>query len=417
MTPEIRTLTADDLPAWFRAVHVGFLNGKELTDEEIAVRGGGVAVDRTQGAFDGGRCVGTFRTMPQQLTVPGGAALPSCAVTNVTVSPTHRRRGLLTRMMGEAMAAAKERGDAVASLIAAEYPIYGHHGFGPAAWTTEFTVDVPRTGLNRRYAGPPQGEGRVDLVEPDAFRRVAPEFHERFRVQPHRQGVIDRNDRWWRMNTGELRWPDDEWEPPFCAVFRDTDGVVQGTVTYTAQHDNWHNKLPHCTLSVGKLEAATPQAERALWHFLLSVDWVTTLRSGYRAPDDVLPLLLPDPRAARIDAHADFLWLRPLDVPRMLAARTYAVPGTLVLDLHDETGLADGRFRLETGPEGAACTRAGEGADLSMDIAALGTLYLGDETATRLAALGRVVEHTPGAAAKADALFRTTRRPWCPDVF
>jgi predicted acetyltransferase len=417
MTLEIRAISADDLPAWLRAVAVGFLKGGEVTDEEVEVRRGGMDLDRTQGAFEGGRCVATFRTTPQRMTVPGGAALPSCAVTNVTVSPTHRRRGLLTRMMREAMSTAKERGDAFASLIAAEYPIYGHHGFGPAAWTSEFEVDVPRTGLDRRYSGPPEGEGRVDLVELDELRRVAPEFHERFRAQPHRQGVIDRNDRWWRMNTGELRFPDDEWARPFSAVHRDAAGVVQGTVTYTAKHDTWHNKLPHVTLSVEKLEAATPEAERALWHFLLSVDWVTTLRSGFRAPDDVLPLLLPDPRAARVASNADFLWLRPLDVPRMLEARTYAVPGTLVLDLHDAAGLAGGRFRLETGPGGAKCAPTTDDADLAMDVAELGTLYLGDEAATRLTTLGRVREHTPGAAAWADALLRTARRPWCPDVF
>ncbi len=417
MTLEIRTLAPDDLPFWLRSLAIGFLNGAKVTDEQVEVRRGGMDLDRTQGAFDGGRCVGTFRTTPQRMTVPGGAALPSCAVTNVTVSPTHRRRGLLTRMMGEAMTAAKERGDAFASLIAAEYPIYGRHGFGPAAWTTEYEVDVPRTGLDRRYAGPPEGEGRVELVELDEFRRLAPEFHERYRAQPHRQGVIDRPARWWELNTGEHRFPGDDFTRPFCAVHRDADGVVQGTLMYTVGHETWHNKLPHCTLTVQKLEAATPAAERALWRYALSVDWVTTVHSGHRAPDDVLPLLLPDPRAARVATYADFMWLRPLDVPRMLRTRTYAAPGTLVLDLQDAAGLAGGRFRLEAGPGGAKCAPTTDAADLSMDVAELGTLYLGDEAATRLTSLGRVVEHTPGAAATADALLRTSRRPWCPDVF
>ncbi len=74
--------------------------------------------------------------------------MPADAVTNVTVSPTHRRRGLLTRMMAQDLAGAKERGDVVATLIAAEYPIYGRYGFGPATWATEWTIDVPRAGLD-----------------------------------------------------------------------------------------------------------------------------------------------------------------------------------------------------------------------------------------------------------------------------
>ena len=84
----------------------------------------------------------------------GGGAVPADAISNVTVSPTHRRRGLLTRMMAEDLTAAKDRGDVVATLIAAEYPIYGRYGFGPAAWTTEWEIDVPRAGLDPRWAGP-----------------------------------------------------------------------------------------------------------------------------------------------------------------------------------------------------------------------------------------------------------------------
>jgi hypothetical protein len=47
----------------------------------------------------------------------------------------------------------------------------------------------------------------------------------------------------------------------------------------------------------------------------------------------------------------------------------------------------------------------------------LGALWLGDESAVRLAAAGRVRETRAGAARVADALLRTSRRPWCPDSF
>jgi hypothetical protein len=40
-----------------------------------------------------------------------------------------------------------------------------------------------------------------------------------------------------------------------------------------------------------------------------------------------------------------------------------------------------------------------------------------DESALRLPALGRLTEHRAEAARTADTLFRTPRRPWCPDVF
>jgi len=65
----------------------------------------------------------------------------------------------------------------------------------------------------------------------------------------------------------------------------------------------------------------------------------------------------------------------------------------------------------------ATCAPTTEEADLSLSIADLATLWLGDESAVRLAALGRVRERQEGAARLADALLRTSRRPWCPDIF
>ncbi|KOU40485.1 hypothetical protein ADK55_31655 [Streptomyces sp. WM4235] len=41
-------------------------------------------MSRTQGAFDHGRCVATFRSFDQELTVPGGGRVPANAITNVT---------------------------------------------------------------------------------------------------------------------------------------------------------------------------------------------------------------------------------------------------------------------------------------------------------------------------------------------
>lgn len=51
-------------------------------------------------------------------------------------------------MMERDLAAAKERGDVVATLIAAEYRIYGRYGFGPATSATQWEIDVTRAGLD-----------------------------------------------------------------------------------------------------------------------------------------------------------------------------------------------------------------------------------------------------------------------------
>lgn len=55
-------------------------------------------IERTLGAFQNGRVVGSATAHTFKLTVPG-ARVPFPFVDIVTVQPTHRRRGLLTRMV------------------------------------------------------------------------------------------------------------------------------------------------------------------------------------------------------------------------------------------------------------------------------------------------------------------------------
>ncbi|MEU9405273.1 GNAT family N-acetyltransferase [Streptomyces sp. NPDC048281] len=409
---EVRPITEPELADWHRALSTGFLQRPTLTPDQLDARRRQFVPGRLLGAFDGPRCVATFRSFDQELTAVGGAILPADAISNVTVTATHRRRGLLTRMMSQDLAAAKERGDAVATLIAAEYRIYGRYGFGPATTLTEWTVEVPRTGLDPRWARPEDG-GRIDLVDGEDIRKLGPDLHERIRRST--PGAVSRSDLWWQLRTGVVRF-EEEWKEPYFAVYRSAAGEVEGIASYESD-DNWQGKQPYNTAEVQWLLGATPAAERALWHYLCSIDWITRVKSGWRSPDDLLPHYLPDPRAARVTNQADWLWVRILDVVRALEARTYDRAGSVVLDVVDRQGLAGGRFRLDASPDGASCTPTTDTPDLALDIAELASVWLGDQSVARLHALGRVQEERVGAAREADALLRASGRPWCPDIF
>ncbi|MEU4098600.1 GNAT family N-acetyltransferase [Streptomyces sp. NPDC026673] len=413
MSLEVRTIGESDFPGWLRAVNTGFHRPPTVTEEEVALRRSQTDLDRTQGAFDGSRCVATFRSMPRELTVPGGAVLPASAITNVTVTATHRRRGLASRMMAAELDASVGRGEPVAILVAAEYPIYGRYGFGPAAGFTEWEVDTARAG---RPQGAPSDSGRIDLADQAEVLKLGPQLHDRVRLRT--PGAINRTERFWEYSTGKVTIPSHPWKEPLSVFYRDASGRVDGLASYIVE-DGWHGMFPKVPLTVQELIAATPEAERALWRYLLSVDWVATIRTGFRAQDDVLPLLLADPRAAHVHSTSDFMWLRLLDVPRALAARTYAAPGAVVLDVADPYGHAAGRFRLEAAADGTATAEAAPSAapDVTLSAAALASLYLGDESAARLTVTGGATESRPGGAARLDALFRTARKPWAIDTF
>ncbi|KUM82636.1 MULTISPECIES: GNAT family N-acetyltransferase [Streptomyces] len=409
---DVRPITEAEHSEWLRALRAGFLREPVVSAAELAARRGQFEHGRFIGAFEGERCVATFRSFAQEVTAVGGQLVAADAISGVTVTATHRRRGLLTRMMNEDLAAAKERGDVLATLIAAEYRIYGRYGFGPATSGTEWTIDVPRAGLDPR--GPDLRGGRIDLVDPDEVRKLGPELHDRMRRAT--PGAISRDEWWWQLNTGAVR-TEPGWTEPFFAVYRAADGTVEGLMAYEVD-EKWADTMqPSNTASVRGMIASTPAAERVLWHYLCSIDWVMRVKSGWRAPDDLLPHLLPNPPAARITMQADWLWVRILDVVRALEARTYEGEGTLVLEVVDGSGTTGGRYLLDATPDGASCTATSRSADLTLDVRDLATLWLGDESAVRLAALGRVREERAGAGRGADALLHTSRRPWCPDMF
>lgn len=112
MSADVRPIAESELADWLRALNTGFLTPVRVTESDVAQRAKYSDLARIQGAFDTetGRCVAAFRSFAQRLTVPGGAAVPASAVSNVAVLPTHRRQGLLTRMMAAELGAARARG-------------------------------------------------------------------------------------------------------------------------------------------------------------------------------------------------------------------------------------------------------------------------------------------------------------------
>ncbi|MFI0929198.1 GNAT family N-acetyltransferase [Streptomyces sp. NPDC021012] len=414
MTVDVRAVAESEFREWQRSLRTGFLKEPVVSDEELADRLAHADLARTLGAFDRDRIVGTFRSFRQEVSTVGGGGLTADAITQVTVAPTHRRQGLLSRMMSADLAAAKERGDAIATLIAAEYPIYGRYGFGPASWIAEWSVDVRRAGLDPRRSGRPEDGGRIDLTDADEIRKTGPGLYRR--LAGVRAGLTSRDKGDWDRDTG-LRPQRAPWREPYYAMYRSASGEVEGYVAYTADGEWDTANQPQNTATVRDLIAVTPAAERALWQYVCSIDWIATVRSGYRAPDDLLPLLLPDARAAKLLTYSDMLWVRALDVARLLEGRTYPVEDGLVLEVRDAAGLAGGRFLLDASPAGASCVPTTRSADLALDVAEVGTLAFGDESAVRLSRLGRVEELTGGAAARADLLFRTSLRCFSPDIF
>jgi predicted acetyltransferase len=362
--------------------------------------------ERTALAFRGEELVGCSGSYTRDLTVPGGM-VPSAHVTLVGVEATHRRHGLLNRMMGRLLDDARRLGEPVAHLWASEGKIYQRYGYGLAA--SRLIMEVEREAQLREA---PTGEPRLRLAP---IAEIAEDLRGLYeRVRPHRPGWSSRDDRWWKRLLADPK----SWRggaTSLRVLVHEADGGIDGYALWRARNDDVGDG-PGAVL-VRDVVAANPIAYQTMWHFLLNVDLTRRARFAFAATDEPLLYLVNEPRLLNAKL-SDALWLRLVNVPAALAARRYPVPVDTVLRTEDPLLPGNsGNWHLTGGPDGAACTRTDDPADLDCELGALGAAYLGGASLATLAAAGRIRELVPGTLAVADAAFRWHRAPSAIEVF
>lgn len=409
----IRPVTADELPAWFEAFHTAFYIWGGDPHALAASRREYMDLPRALGAFeDDGRIVGTYRSFATNLTVPGGARLPVAAVSAVSVRPTHRRQGILTRMITEDLWRSVERGEVASILIAAEWPIYGRFGYGPASWQARWTLRSRAA----RFQTPPIG--RIEVVNPLAARQLVPSIYAAYAAgQP---GEIDRPDHRFDSELGLVDAPGRPKWTGQVAIHRNDAGEPDGYARFHGE-ENWVDMMPDHRMLLDELHGVTEAAEIDLWRHLAQMDLTATIQAETRREHEPMQWALADPRMAQVSGRSDFLWVRLLDVERALQARRYERDGALVFEIEDsldgKPGPAAGRYRLEVGDGASTCARSEATADLTVDVRALGAAFLGGTRLADATLAGGATEHRAGALAEADRLFRTAAEPWCSTWF
>jgi predicted acetyltransferase len=403
---EIRAIEPGEFDAFARATELAF--GARAAQEEIDEWRRVFEPGRFFAAFDGPAIAGGGGQLSMVLTVPGGEARMA-GVTAVGVSPTHRRRGLLTALMRRLIEDARDRGEALACLWASEGSIYQRFGYGMATLAGGAEIDPRRA----TFVRPLPSRGTIRLVEKDeALERFPPLFD---RVRTERPGTIARSPAWWEHVWADLESWRDGFSPLFFALYETTDGP-EGYLIYRIKQD-WSSGVPNHLLRVREVVATTPDAHAALWRFGFDVDLVGKVEAWPRPADDPVLYLLAEPRRWNLRL-GDGLWVRLLDVPAALEHRRYRHEGRVTLEVRD--GFCPwnaGTFALEGGPDGARCEPARSEPDLVVDAADLGAAYLGGGSFATLAAAGRVVAVTPGALERAGAMFGWDPLPHCSQVF
>ena len=302
--------------------------------------------ERTWVAWDGARACGTFRSWATELTLPGGATLPAAAVSAVTVLPTHRRRGILTRHgRGGPRVGSSRAGEPLAILIASEYPIYGRFGYGPATRDARLTVDEPARATVR-------GERRRDRVElapptrPRAMR--SGRVYDAGAPAPGRaRSGVATSPGTSTSGLSRRRVRGQAWNglrrPPSRSC------GCGGRLRPLQRRGQLGRRRPRGTSSRSMTSTRSTDAAYAdLWRFLVSVDLVATVRQATAARRAAAVAARPTP--GRVDRRTSGTGCGSAcsTLPRALEARTYERAGSLVLEVvDDEAWSGTRRWRLD----------------------------------------------------------------------
>ncbi|WP_313813163.1 GNAT family N-acetyltransferase [Glutamicibacter sp.] len=353
--------------------------------------------------------VHTYASFPGTLNAGGQHPVALHKISAVTVSPTHRRRGILSAQMRDDLAYAASQGFALAGLTASEATIYGRFGFDVASRQIRFTLKCAG-GLKLRGQLP----GSVVDIDPvqftDQYRDLAS------RAQQATFGSVDGAlyDEGYALG----RWDGYETlakpkQMRFAAAY-DERGILDGFITY--KFAGWDQDPAR--MVVHKLIAVNPAARIKLLSYVANHDLVEEVHASGPV-DDPLLVLLEDPRSYSVRSLEDVLWLRILDVCKAFSQRGYQNQGTVVLDVEDDLGFAAGQFLFEVGTDSVDIRELGSGEKVRPEVSVfalsareLASLYLGTTSLERLLAVGRAT-HTQGSNVKNFAkLFDTTAEPF-----
>ena len=355
-------------------------------------------------SFESGEMTAFIRVLPFAMRI-NGRGLPFGAVGPVVTAPEHRRKGHVGKLLRQALADMRERGQVLSGLHTPHPTLYRGYGWEVSSVHREYRFAPKEVTLQAQ----PSERGRFRMLKPDDWA----EADRIYRLHSaDRSGALHRFELWWRESIFAASQP----LTGDVALWENGAGEPQGYVVYYQPTDQSANSGGFW---VRELVALSADAYLNLILYLLRHDIVSEIM-WTAPPYDPFLSLVDDATKVKVREQYDLL-LRICDVEGALKLRPPAFvdqPTALTLQIEDSSApWNEGAWRLETADGVSNVEKVSGEADLTLSATTLAPLFNGYLSPSGAALAGFISARDERALAKADAFFATAYPPFCADGF
>ena len=399
---EFRSVTKEELPELTKLMQYVFGDpeGRDQPDDDALLP------EFTTCVFQKGRLVASSGGFPFKMQL-NGKGMQVDGVTAVGTMPDHRRRGLVRQLITQRLHLCYEQEKPAAILWASMGAIYQRFGYGLASQHFFYTVN-PR--LNQ-YQFQKESTGRVEFVP---VKEAVPQMKEIYRefLEP-RTLQIYRTKVNWDIRSNPKN------KNNFVAIHYDHNDTADGYINYSLgpYKPPKHKVTNDQVLRIRELIHLNDAAYRGLFDYVRAHDLAEEIHFG-GAIDDIAPNLMLEPRELNIRSF-DGIWLRVVDVAKILEQRGYQGSGKLSFTIHKdpECEWNVGTYDLEVADGEAKVTKRAGKSDFSISIQGFASLVSGQYGLNQLVQAGRAQLHSKNVWLTANSIFSTQFAPYCLESF
>jgi len=376
-----------------------------------------VAVGDAQGAI-GGCFAYDF-----SVSLGGGARCQAGGLCGVGITPAAQGRGGLRAMMQHHLRQSIDLGDAASVLMASESGIYQRYGYGIATemvqWhmnTLEFSLLDPDFNEKPRIkqVGSEQLSAEQAAVEQITGEQTSSEqspveikiVHDRSLAIPilesiHRKHCavqameVVRDELWWRamLEPVEPGWVS-VGNSKFIAISYNREHLADGYAIYSCKNSpdtHFSHGRADSTVVLTEICTNSMAAEIALFQYLVNLPWCRQLLWELGPVDPRIRHFMSDPRQLWQQRRVDMMWLRPLNVEKLLTDRFYIGDGSVVIDYIDPWfPELSGRWSLTVNAARSVLRASDSSRYVALGPSEFAAIYAGTIRVTELASVGKI---------------------------